>query len=347
MNWSIGGGIVLLLVVFGTGTGQAQNAQWHELEVFSAWARDARSFYSETDLIGREIDAAETLIEDYVAGAVSKADMQAEVEATLRRTSIAIDAISAQLADGLARPDVRDARMRHAADTFATYLESIDEELRQQHQITRALLEAAVSDDWATYDLETARSLRHSARSLRAEGSVHSVTMEMQDPRGPTHALSRSIIALYEPTAIQLEMLAAYIDGQSVDFYTAYSLVEASIIGAERAIEDGEAATQVMHRQADAARADSSMDPAVGEFLSRSASSFDRSFQIERRLLEIMSEFQVLVLERLGTPMPLDDPTITRMSELIVELEFGIAERFAEQSLRLADLQNLSAVMQR
>ena len=347
MNWSIGGVIVLLLAVFGAGTGQAQDAHWQDLEVFSEWARDARSFYSETDLIGREIDAAESLIEDHVAGAVSKADMQAEVEATLRRTSIAIDAVSAELADGLERPDVGDARLRTAADTFATYLESIDEELREQHQITRALLEAALSDDWATYDLETARSLRLSARSLRAEGAVHSITMQMQDPRGPTHALSRSIIALYEPTAIQLEMLAAYVDGQTVDFSTAYSLVEASIIGAERAIEDGEVATQVMHRQADAARADSSMDPAVGEFLSRSASSFERSFHIERRLLEIMSEFLVLLLERLGTPMPLDDPTITRMSELMVALETGVAERYAEQSLRLADLQNLSAVMQR
>lgn len=347
MRWIIGGVFVLLLAVFEAGYGRAQDIQWQELEAFTAWARDARSFYAETDLVGREIDVAESLIEDHVAGAVSKAAMQAEVEAALRRTSVSIDAISAALEDGLERPDISDERLRSAADTFATYLESIDDELREQHRITRALLEAALSEDWATYDLVTARSLRHAARSLRAEGTVHSITMQMQDPRSPTHALSRSIIALYEPTAIQLEMLAAYVDGQAVDFSTAYSLIEGSVFVAERAIEDGEVATRGMHRQAEAARADSSMDPALGEFLSRSASSFDRSFRIERRLLEIMSEFQILVLERLGTAMPLDDPTIARMSELMVEMEAGVAERFDEQSRRLADLQSLSAVMRR
>lgn len=347
MNWVIRGIIVVLVAACGVGAALGQERPWQDLEVYSAWAKDARAFYAYTQSVSTEIEFAEARIDDYVAGAVSAAEMQAEVAATLSQTDGAIDEIAAVLADGMERPSLQDPQLRRVADTFAGYLETIDGELREQHRTTRALLNAALAGDWDAYEIQTARSLRLAAKAIRSEATVQTAAMQMQDRASPTHALSRSIIAFHEPTAVQLELLAAYVDGQSVDIGESYTLVEGSIFTARQAIEDGEAATESMHRQAAAARNDASVNPAVGEFLSRVAASYDRSFGIERRILATLSEFQHLMLGRIGAAEPLDDATVGRMSELAVALDHGVAERYVEQNGRLADLQSLAVAMQR
>lgn len=346
MKRVLGLAVAGLVAVFAAGPLAAQERDWQELERYSIWMEEARAFYAHSQSVSMEIEMAETLIDEHVAGSIPGNVMQAEVEAVLQRTGAAIDEIEAALAGGLGQPDLSDPQLRRAADTFAGYLQTVDDELREQQAITRALLTAALAGDWTAYDRETARSLRLTARSLRSEGTALAATMEMQDPAGPTHALSRTQIALYEPTAVQLELLAAFLDGQPVDFGAAYVLVEASVFEAKAAIVDGLAATQAMHGQARAARNDSSVNPAVGEFLTRVASSYDRSFEIEKRLLETVSELQLLMLDRFSASEPIDDAFVEQLMELVIATDVGVLDRFNEQNARLADVQNLAAVMQ-
>ena len=334
----------IILVVAGAATARAQQTTARELQARAQYAQVLQKVYHDGVIISMSLDETTLVIDDFVNGAATEAEMRALAEEELRLSRIRIDQYQASLSVIGQRAPNSDAKREAGMQAFEIMVRNLKSQLELQRDNFSTLLETALAGDLAAYDWATADTLALTGDMLRSENIAIEAAQQGVKRSHPQHGLHDSVIGGNLAMQAAFLLMENAIRGRPNELDEASEAISQGLKRAERGLKEGRLSSRSMQDGTAKMTVQDRSDEISKEFLRDLSVAYDRAFVVEARIATAMRNFLDILTGTMKAGENTDFvPLVVAAETFQVEAQGLIEQRLAEYNERLLLIQEFTA----
>ncbi len=336
----------IILVVAGAATARAQQMTPAELQALARYAQVLQEVYQGGAAISISLDDTALVIDDFINGDATEAEMRAVVEEELRLGRVRIDQYQSSLSAVGQRSPISDAKREAGMRAFETMVRDLKDHLDSQRENVETLLKAALAGDETAYDWATADSLALAVDLLRSENTAIESAQQGLKRSHPQHGLYDAVAGGNLAMQAAFVLMENALRGRPQELEMASEAIGQGLKRAELGLKEGRLSARSMHDGAAGMTARGESDEISRQFLKNLAGAYDRAFDVEARAVDAMRKFVNALTGTMKSGEDADFESLVIAAETFqAEAQVLIERRFAEQNERVLMVQEFSAAL--
>ena len=324
----------------------AQQVSPQQLQALARHTQDLQAVYAQGLEISMEMDAAEALIDSYVAGQVPEAEMRGRVADVRANVTGAIGAYEAAIDALPPRPRIGDPKRDQGLAAFEDMVRGLTANLTAQWRLLERLVDTAASGDRTAYDRASADSLALAGTLIDAENTAIEAALLGANPGHPQRGLYHASIGSNLAVRAALILLEDSLRGGRTRVADARAAIERGLERAETGIENGRRDADAMLARLGNGPARTESDRLGKQFIEDLVAGYHRAFDDETRIVAAMRGFLDNLLAAAEAPKSEADDRLTVAARTFqVEIVALIDARLAGQTRRLQLVEAFSAAL--